>query len=155
MGHDLMGLQPDTTAALSRWIIDSASDFAIIATDPAGRVTSWSRGAEAVLGWTEAEMLGCTVERIFTFEDQQADRAAVEMRCALQTGAGADERWHVRKDGERFWANGQMTPLRDDAGEVLGFVKVLHDRTEQHVMAERRPREAGDLARAEQALQES
>ncbi len=150
-----MGLERSASAALSRWIIDSAADFAIIATNTDGRVTSWSRGAQAILGWTEAEMLGETVDRIFTPEDRAIGRAVTEMHCALETGAGADERWHLRKGGEPFWANGQLTPLRDDDGEVLGFVKVLRDRTEQHRLAITREREAGEFADTSKALKES
>ena len=122
--------------ALNRWILDSASDFAIIATDLDGRVTTWSAGAERTLGWSEAEMCGQTVERIFTPEDVASNRPAREMRTALETGSGNDERWHMRKDGERFWANGEMTVLRDEADVALGFVKVLRDRTEQRLAAE-------------------
>jgi PAS domain S-box-containing protein len=90
--------------ALNRWIIDSATDFAIIATDRSGKVTAWNKGAELTLGWTEEEMLGELVDRIFTPDDRAIDRPAFEMRCALETGAGNDERWHLRKSGERFWA---------------------------------------------------
>ncbi len=150
-----MGLEPSTSAALSRWIIDSAADFAIIATDTDGRVTSWSRGARDILGWTEAEMLGDTVERIFTPEDRASGRVETEMRLARQTGAGADERWHVRKGGERFWASGELTPLRDDDGEVLGYVKVLRDRTAQHSLAMARAQEASELEETGKALRES
>ncbi len=150
-----MGLEPSASAALSRWIIDSAADVAIIATDIDGRVTSWSRGARIVLGWTEAEILGDTVERIFTPEDRLAGRPAAEMRTALETGAGNDERWHIRKSGERFWAAGEMTPLRDDGGEVLGFVKVLRDRTDQHKLALAREQDAREIAQTGTALRES
>lgn len=125
-----------TDAALSRWVIDSATDFAMIATDTAGRVTAWSKGAEYILGWSEEEMIGQTVERIFTPEDRAIDRAAKEMQLALTKGAGNDERWHNRKSGDRFWASGEMTPLRTDDGEVVGFVKVLRDRTEQRLAVE-------------------
>ena len=118
--------------ALNRWIIDGATDFAIMATDRAGRVTAWSAGAERILGWTEAEMLDTTLERIFTPDDVREDRMRVEMEAAIAKGAGNDERWHLRKGGERFWANGEMTPLVDDAGVAYGFVKVLRDRTDQH-----------------------
>ena len=125
-----------TNAALNRWIIDSATDFAIIATDRNARVTTWNEGARRILGWTEEEMLGEQVDRIFTPEDRAGYRPQVEMTLALKTGAGNDERWHLRKDGERFWAAGQMTVLRDDAGEAVGFVKVLRDRTEQKLATE-------------------
>jgi two-component sensor histidine kinase len=49
----------------------------------------------------------------------------------MRDGTAPDERWHVRKDGSRFWATGELTPLQDDSGAVVGYVKVLRDRTEQ------------------------
>jgi len=121
------------TAALNRWIIDSATDFAIIATDRIGHVTAWNEGARLILGWAEEEMLGGPVDRIFTAQDRAAGRPRVEMESALDSGSGNDERWHLRKNGDLFWANGRMTVLRDDAGAALGFVKVLRDQTEQRL----------------------
>ena len=121
------------TEALNRWIIDSATDFAIIATDRQGHVTAWNEGARLILGWTEHEMLGKPVDRIFTPDDRAAGRPEVEMQAALDKGSGNDERWHVRKDGDLFWANGRMTVLRDSAGAAAGFVKVLRDQTEQRL----------------------
>ena len=116
----------------NRQIFDSAIDYAIIATDLEGRVTSWNEGARRVLGWTEKEMLGEPLDRLFTPEDRAEDRPRVEMRSALETGRGADdERWHLRKDGERFWADGEMTTLRDAADQPVGYVKVLRDRTSE------------------------
>ena len=124
------------TEALNRWIIDSATDFAIIATNRAGEVTTWNEGARLILGWTEQEMLGQVVDRIFTPEDRAIDRPREEMQSALDNGAGNDGRWHVRKDGGLFWANGKMTVLKDSAGAAVGFVKVLRDQTEQRLATE-------------------
>ena len=122
--------------ARNRQILDSAIDYAIIATDRDGLVTRWNAGAERILGWTEAEMCGQPVDRFFTPEDRAAKRPEIEMELALATGVGNDERWHQRKSGERFWANGEMTPLLSDEGAVVGFVKVLRDRTEQRLAEE-------------------
>ncbi|MET1023221.1 MAG: PAS domain-containing protein [Pseudoxanthomonas sp.] len=119
--------------ARNRQIMDSATDYAIIATDVQGLVTHWNEGARLILGWEESEMLGKTTACIFTPEDALGDRARVEMESALLTGRGIDERWHLRKSGERFWANGSMTVLRDADGEGIGFVKVLRDRTEERL----------------------
>ncbi len=83
-----------------------------------------------MLGWTEAEMLGQPPDRFFTPEDNAQDFPREEMRLALARGHASDERWHLRKDGRRFWASGEMTPLKDEAGRVQGFVKILRDRTE-------------------------
>ncbi|MDP1027062.1 PAS domain S-box protein [Sphingomonas sp. KR1UV-12] len=117
----------------NRQVLDSAIDYAIIATDIEGRVTRWNEGARRILGWTEEEMVGETAERFFTPEDVAGDRLQVEMDAAVACGRGNDERWHLRKSGERFWAQGEMTVLRDEHGNHEGYVKVLRDRTEQHL----------------------
>ena len=122
--------------ALNRWIIDSALDFAIIATDRNGRVTTWNLGARQLLGWTEEEMLGQPLDRICTNEDRAAGRLTIEMRSALDTGSGEDERRYVRESGETFWANTRITVLRDGAGAAVGFVKVMRDRTEDRLATE-------------------
>jgi PAS domain S-box-containing protein len=121
----------------NRQIVDSATDFAIIATDLTGKVTRWNVGAERVLGWSEAEMCGNVVDRIFTPEDRAGGRPDFEMQSALEKGYGNDERWHLRKSGERFWAQGEMPPLKGTGGEVAGFVKVLRDRTHERLREQR------------------
>ena len=121
----------DRVARVRDQIIWGSADYAIIATDLEGRITSWNRGAENVLGWTEREMIGRNLALIFTAEDRAIGRMETEMSAALAEGAGNDERWHLRKSGERFWANGEMTPIRD-GDTLMGFLKVLRDRTEQH-----------------------
>lgn len=141
---------PDTDIR-NRQILDSAIDYAIIAFDLQGQVTRWNEGARRVLGWTESEMLGHNAARIFTPEDRAAHRMEMEMQAALTRGVGTDERWHVRKSGERFWANGEMTPIRDGDGTPIGFVKVLRDRTEQHRAAEALRQSEERLHRAQKA----
>lgn len=52
------------------------------------------------------------------------------METAQREGAALDERWHLRKNGERFWAVSELMPLKDeDDASITGFVKILRDRT--------------------------
>ena len=125
-----------------RAIFESAVDFAIIATDRDGRVTDWNSGAERVLGWPARDMQGEPADLIFTPQDQADDRPGHEMRQALELGRSTDERWHMRRDGSRFWGNGEMMPLRDPDGQHIGFLKILRDRTEQRLAAERQRSDA-------------
>ncbi len=118
-------------------ILASVVDYAIIAMDLDGLVTFWSEGARCALGWTEAEMLGRPASTFFTMDDRRNGVPQAEMQSALKLGRGNDERWHLHKDGTSFWANGEMMPLRDQAGLVQGFGKVLRDRTEQRHVAEK------------------
>jgi PAS domain S-box-containing protein len=132
--HAEQGREADE--ALHRQILNSARDFAIIGTSLEGRVTFWNEGASRVLGWSEAEMLGQESARIFTPEDLAAAQPALDRRVALKHGYASDERWHVRRDGRRIWASGQLTPLKNAAGEAIGFVRMLRDQTEQHLTAQ-------------------
>lgn len=111
-------------------IVDSAIDSAIIALDPAGVVTSWSKGAERLFGWDEAEMIGQKAARFFTPEDCADNVPAREMATAYSEGRANDQRWHLRKDGSRFYAHGSVTLLQG-AG-TPGFVKAVRDITDEH-----------------------
>lgn len=128
-------------------IFNSAVDYAIIVMDRDGCITDWNEGATRILGWTPDEIIGHDVSAFFTPEDCAAGIPDREMEHALSQGRGIDERWHLRKSGERFWANGEMMPLRDAHGSLIGFMKVLRDRTqarlaeEQLVASEKRWRE--------------
>jgi len=115
-----------------RQIVDGAADTAIISTNHNGEVTSWNLGAESLLGWTEAEMVGFKLDRIFTPEGQANGELALEMADAISKGrGGGEEGWRVRKDGSRLWAVGELTPILSRDGGIVGFTKILRDRTVQ------------------------
>ena len=115
-------------------------DYAIFMTDPDGLVTNWNRGAEQILGYTEAEIIGKPASKFFTAEDRAKDVPQKEMSTAAATDRAEDERWHVRSDGSRFWASGVMTAVRDDGGNLIGFSKVMRDMTERNRLTEERDR---------------
>ncbi|WP_136685761.1 GAF domain-containing protein [Falsirhodobacter xinxiangensis] len=134
--------------ARHRQVLDSSIDYAILSTDLEGAVTGWNRGAEHVFGWSENEMLGQPADIIFNPVDRTVGVPDLEMEAARLNGRGADERWHVRKDGSRFFALGEMMPLKDDAGRHVGYVKILRDRTR----ARRQTQRLALLAQAAAAL---
>lgn len=119
-----------TSEARYRLAVESATDYAIFTIDLAGRITGWNSGAQNLLGWSDDEVVGRPANVIFTPEDDRDAVAEKEMRLAVSEGRADDNRWHRRKDGGRFWANGLMMPMRDDAGGLAGFLKILRDRTD-------------------------
>ncbi|MGC2238520.1 MAG: CheR family methyltransferase [Pyrinomonadaceae bacterium] len=110
-------------------IITSVEDYAIITTDLKGIVTGWNLGAEKMFGYTESEMCGQSADIIFTPEDRKKGAPDIERRTALEKGKAEDERFHLRKDGSRFYVSGVMQPLKD--GKIDGFVKIARDMTER------------------------
>jgi PAS domain S-box-containing protein len=113
-----------------RLLIEGVRDYAIFALDPEGRFGSWNTGAERILGYSEAEIFGQSFSCIFTAEDIASGRPEEALRIAIAEGQAQDDRWHVRKDGSWFWANGVIAPLYDAAGNLRGFSKILRDNTE-------------------------
>jgi PAS domain S-box-containing protein len=112
-----------------RLLIESATEFAILTLTPDGLVDSWNSGAQNVFGWAEEEIVGKPGDILFTPEDRAEGVPAAEMRTAVVNGNAADERWHQRKDGSRFYASGVMTLLKDSTDKVIGFTKILRDLT--------------------------
>jgi len=79
-------------------------------TDAQGIVLSWNQGVERLLGYAESEIVGQPITVIFTAEDAAQDAHLKEMELAARAGRSEDKRWHERKDGSRFWANGLVMP---------------------------------------------
>jgi PAS domain S-box-containing protein len=127
-------------------VVDSA-DYAIFTLDCEGRITSWNPGAERTFGYPRDEVLGQSGAIVFTPEDRAHGVHEEEMRRARESGRAEDERWHVTRQGDRFYASGVLAPLR--AGGVMkGYVKVARDRTDRKHLEDalRLAREAAETA---------
>jgi PAS domain S-box-containing protein len=109
--------------------LQQVTDFAFILLDEEGRVVAWLGGAEKILGYRADEMRGMPLGLIFTEDDLQRGFDKYELEVARSCARSEDERWHVRKDGMRIWATGSVSAIRR-GGDVLGFVKILRDRTD-------------------------
>ncbi len=137
-----------------RLMVENLKDYAIISTDPENRLTSWNVGAQQIFGYEEAEVLGQPAGILFTPEDRESRVPEQEMLTARETGRADEERWHIRKNNERFFSSGVMASLRDDNGHLLGYVKIAHDVTRQKEMERtlieaRETAEAANIAKSE------
>jgi two-component system CheB/CheR fusion protein len=112
-----------------RLVAESTKDYAIITTDAEGRTVSWNKGAERVFGYSENEMLGHDLERLFVAEDRANGMRLEEMRRARDDGRAEDERWHLRKDGSQVYCSGVTTPLGPAA--AFGYAKIARDQTDR------------------------
>lgn len=114
-----------------RLLIESAKDYAIFTLDPQRKIASWNTGAQMIMGYSESEIIGKTADLLFTKEDRQNHAPEEEILKAREQGIAENERWHVRKDGSTFWGSGSVSPLTDEKGKLVGFVKIMRDLTVQ------------------------
>jgi PAS domain S-box-containing protein len=142
----LSGSSPNSTGnvAATAWqeepfrrLVDSVTDYAIFLLDTEGNVASWNRGAQRLKGYLPAEIIGKHFSTFYPKSALDKGWPQHELDTARRLGRFEDEGWRLRKDGTRFWASVVITPVRDDAGRLLGFAKVTRDLTERRQNEER------------------
>jgi len=131
-----------------RLVIENAREYAIFSLDLDRRVTSWNSGAQRLLGYYESEIIGQLGDIIFTAEDRAAGAPEHEAEVAFADGRSADERWHVRKDGSRFWGSGSMMAMHDANNQTIGLLKIFRDQTAAREANEALARSEAELMRA-------
>jgi two-component system CheB/CheR fusion protein len=112
-----------------RLVLENAVEYAIFSTDLDRNITTWNTGAQRLLGFAEDEAVGRSADMIFTEEDRAAGAPQKEAGTARREGRAADERYHRRKDGSRFRGSGVMMLMRNEAGQAVGFLKIMRDRS--------------------------
>lgn len=122
---------PEIENKLCSLLIARVRDYAIFMLNPEGRVMTWNEGARLIKGYTRQDIVGQSMTRFYTPEDQQRGRPQELLQEAMRNGRVEDEGWRVRKDGTRFWADVVITAVRDDTGKLIGFAKITRDLTER------------------------
>ena len=133
-------------------VLDSSTEYAIVATDTAGRITLFNRGAERMFGHAASEALGqepcvlCGREG----EEESLRRIFGEgVREADANGRHQTEARFRRAGGEAFVASVAVTPIRKHGGEVIGHLGVVKDLSAEREAAERLRRMQERLAHQE------
>lgn len=114
---------------LYRMQIRQLRDYAVFFIGLDGRIRTWNKGVEHLLGYPEEEWIGRDTSVIFVPADKAAELRESEMELARQNGCVSDIRWHRRKDGSELFANGVMSAVYNAEGTLIGFTKVISDET--------------------------
>lgn len=121
---------------INRFIIRTIEEVAIFTCDAKGVVVSWNMGVERVLGYREEEWIGQTPHVLFVPEDVQRNDPENELLEAADRGISVSERWHVRRDGSRFWGVNTVIPFNHEFHRP-GFAKIIQDRSEIEYLKKR------------------
>jgi PAS domain S-box-containing protein len=119
-----------------RLLVESVKDYAIYMLDKNGYIVSWNNGAENIKGYKASEIIGKHFSCFYTLEDQEKGLPKFGLDMAIKEGHFEREGWRLRKDGSKFWANINISPVRNEIGELIGFAKVTRDMTEKKRLVE-------------------
>lgn len=126
-------------------IVESAA-YSIISTDTNGTILSFNQAAERMLWYREEDLVGKATPEIFHDAEEVRERAVAlsnELGYSVEAGFGVfvekakknyqeEHEWtYVRKDGSRFPVRLSVTALRDDSGELQGYLGIAYDISEQ------------------------
>jgi PAS domain S-box-containing protein len=125
------GEDPSSTGSKFELLVQSVTDYAIYMLDTEGRITSWNAGARRFKGYEADEIIGEHFSRFYTPEERELGIPKIALETAEREGRFVIQGWRVRKDGSRFWADVVIDPIRDPAGQLVGFAKVTRDLTDR------------------------
>jgi PAS domain S-box-containing protein len=120
-----------------RLLVEGVRDYAIYMLDPTGIIITWNAGAERIKGYSAREIIGKHFSCFYRPQDRLAGRPWRALDVAAREGQYEEEHLRVRKDGSEFWSSVLITALRDSAGKLYGFTKVVRDITERKETEER------------------
>jgi PAS domain S-box-containing protein len=114
-----------------RLLIDSVKEYAIFMVDIDGQIASWNRGAERIIGYAPAEIIGRSLECLYPAEAIERGVLRQDLAAAIADGSWESNGWRVRKDGSRFWAHVAIYSMHDRENRLRGFSQVTRDLTER------------------------
>jgi PAS domain S-box-containing protein len=108
-------------------IVESSED-AIISMTLEGVITSWNNGAESMFGYQADEVID---RRITLLVPQDRADETSDYLEIIKSDAGVNrfETERIRKDGSRFYASASLSPIRDQAGKLVGASTITRDIT--------------------------
>jgi rsbT co-antagonist protein RsbR len=118
-------------------VLDSSTEYSLIATDPDGVIQLWNEGAARLYGHDSADAVGQRWTLLHTDEDVRAGLPQTIAAGALSDGSWEGTVERVRKDGSRFTARVVVTPRRCAAGRLVGFLLISSDITEETAALDR------------------
>src|SRR6185295_1621700 len=127
----MAGADPLVDPLIYKLMIEQVKDYALFLLGPDGRILTWNLGAQRIKGYAPDEIIGRHFSTFYTRDAIDSRFPDHELKMAEAEGRFEDEGWRVRKDGSRFWANVVITALREESGQLLGFMKITRDLTDR------------------------
>ena len=108
-------------------VVEASSD-AIVSKTLAGTITSWNASAERTFGYAAEEIIGQNI-RMLIPDERQAEEDEILARLRRGELIEHYETVRVAKDGRLIEVSLSISPVRDQAGQIVGASKIARDIT--------------------------
>lgn len=115
-------------------VLDSSTEYSIIATDLRGTILSYNEGSRRIYGYDPEEIIGAPISILIPRVATESVKNREILRHVRREGTYSGETVRVRKGGRRFPVRFVMTLRYDDAGKPVGYTTISRDITEQKEM---------------------
>ena len=110
-------------------LVEGVKDQALFTVNRTGNITSWNLGAERLLGYSTADVLGQNFSCLLPHEEQNGNLAEELLQRVVVEGRLVDEGWRVTAEGDRFFAHIEITRFSVNQDTPTDFAVMVHDIT--------------------------
>ncbi len=107
-------------------------DYALCLVDLQGSIVAWYEGAARIYRYSPDIVRHQHISFLYEHADVRSDQILQQLHRAEVSGHVGSECWQKRGDGSRFWANVILVALRDEAGILQGFARIVRDFSDRH-----------------------
>ncbi len=112
-------------------LVAELREFVVLLANPEGAISNWHPAVEVHFGYSREEFIGRNLDILLPLAERLRGVGRRELEVAAETGRVNDTRWLVKKTGQRMLVEGVAIGLRDAAGRLAGFGKVMRDVTQR------------------------
>jgi len=128
---DVLG-GPDAAVEFIANVLESSTEYSIIAADLDGTIVLWNEGARRIYGFEPDEVVGrLNLADLYAPPSREAGEPTATLATARDEGKWEGTVERARKSGERFMARVVVTPRRDDHGDTKGYLLISKNISEE------------------------
>ncbi|MCI0446776.1 PAS domain S-box protein [bacterium] len=151
VGAAIQRKESETVSSQLASVIES-SDNAIIGTSPEGTILSWNPSAGRIFGFSEEEAIRDSISIIVPDDKKEEHNNTLELLRKGET-VGHFETVRIRKTGECIDVSITASPIKNQAGEVIGISMIARDITKEKQDADRLRKSETQLKAAQRIAQ--
>src|SRR5919198_1774002 len=128
---DVLG-GPDAAMEFIANVLESSTEYSIIAADLDGTIVLWNEGARRIYGYEPDDVIGkLNLSDLYASPGRDAGEPEETLKTALAEGKFEGTVERVRRSGERFMARVVVTPRREPHGEAKGYLLISKNISEE------------------------